>query len=47
MNLIEQLLTVYLITIILLLTVAVFVTGFIFFLNLHKQIKEIKQNDKW
>jgi flagellar basal body-associated protein FliL len=47
MNLIEQILNIYLITIILLLIVAVFVTGFIFFFRLYKQIKELKKNDKW
>lgn len=42
----EQILTAYLICVMLVLTVAVFVAGFIFFFNLYKQIKEIRQNDK-
>ena len=47
MELIEQLFTVYLISLILMLSMAVFVTGFIFFFRLYKQIKEFKKNDKW
>ena len=47
MGLLEQILTVYLICVMLVLTVAVFVTGFLFFFNLYKQTKEINQNDKW
>jgi hypothetical protein len=47
LNLIEYGLTIFLIITMFMLTVVAFVIGITFFIDLYKQIKELKKNDKW
>lgn len=47
MEAIEYWLTVFLIGLMLVLTAVAFVVGGVFFINLYKQIRELKKNDKW
>ena len=47
MEAIEYWLTVFLVVVMLALTIVAFVVGATFFINLYKQVREIKKDDKW
>ena len=47
MDAIEYALTVFLVAVMIALTVVAFAVGAAFFINLYKQIREIKRDDKW